>query len=198
MGQYYRPCILKKDYKTSKSNPVDVTLVSWDFMDGAKLMEHSYVGNWFVSAMCDLLSQEKYFGRPFVWCGDYADEVEVNGVSTDIYEMASEKRDKQIGDLAKEYNKKFEENGVPTFGYVVNLTKKEYCTIPKHRDNELTIHPLPILCSSGNGRGGGDFDSVIENDERIGSWAFDEIGITNDIEKYKDFKKIDGAFKEDR
>ena len=198
MGQYYRPCILKKDYKTSKSNPVDVTLESWDFMDGAKLMEHSYVGNWFVSAMCDLLSQEKYFGRPFVWCGDYADEVEVNGVSTDIYVMAG--KTKLAKEYAKKYTKKFDKDGVPTFGYVVNLTKKEYCTIPNTNaeNSEFVIHPLPILCSSGNGRGGGDFDSVIENDERVGSWAFDEIGITNDIEKYKDFKKIDGVFEEDR
>lgn len=44
---------------------------------------------------------------------------------------------------------------------IVNHDKKEYVDIRDCRSNDdWTVHPLPILTSSGNGRGGGDYRPV--------------------------------------
>ena len=81
MGQYYAPVILKENWK-KEEQPVRASVKCYDFDNGAKLMEHSYVGNNFVKAA--MLAITKFDtenkGVPFVWCGDYADNV-----STDVY-----------------------------------------------------------------------------------------------------------------
>lgn len=45
MGQYYMPTLIAKGGTIS-------TLYSHDYDNGLKLMEHSYIGNTFVSAVC--------------------------------------------------------------------------------------------------------------------------------------------------
>ena len=65
MGQYYKPIILKKDKKT----PVAFASC-YDFGSGAKLMEHSYIGNDFVGFIERQLLNNP---QPIVWAGDYAD-----------------------------------------------------------------------------------------------------------------------------
>jgi hypothetical protein len=73
MGQYYRPSILKVNHKLAK-NPVEATLRSWDFQNGAKLMEHSWIGNSLVNAFIHLIGEDSpYYGQVCVWAGDYAD-----------------------------------------------------------------------------------------------------------------------------
>ena len=88
MGQYYRPAVLKHTWKKNKK-PVKASLYCYDYNDcgwfiGAKLMEHSYVGNPLVQDVEELLGT-KYKGYPFVWVGDYADDVEINGEEKSIY-----------------------------------------------------------------------------------------------------------------
>ena len=65
MGQYYEPvCLDKKQY-----------LNSWNFGNGAKLIEHSWRGNNFVEAVVQLLSPgAPWYKKRLVWAGDYADE----------------------------------------------------------------------------------------------------------------------------
>lgn len=65
MGQYYVPTILDE-----KGKP-EITMGSWDFNSGLKLMEHSWLDNEFVAAFEGLLVQEA--PRRVVWAGDYAD-----------------------------------------------------------------------------------------------------------------------------
>lgn len=185
MGQYYHPTFLKKNWKLA-NNPVKKAFYSWDYGNGAKLMEHSYVGNNFVSAMCHLLATSDY-GTPFVWCGDYADEVQTNKGTFDIYGCG-------CVDEAIARSSDADKQDIPAYKYIVNLTKKEYCEVPEHRSGQLVVHPLPLLTSSGNGRGGGDYRL---EDERVGRWAFDRIGVTNDKANVQDFKKIDGYFEFD-
>lgn len=80
--------------------------------------------------------------------------------------------------------------------YVVNLDKKQY--IKPHECNDgaklMELHTsltlLSILCSSGNGRGGGDCRS--EN-PIIGTWAGDRIVVAGD---YDDEDKFPEAEKE--
>ncbi len=191
MGQYYRPCILKKNWKLAKQ-PIMAALTSWSFDDGAKLMEHSYIGNHFVSAVAQLLSS-KYFGHPFVWCGDYADSVTIRSVEHDLYLDArkfeeSKEYDKIRGMVADEWQ---------DFKYLINLTKKVYVKLPKYADKkqgEWWVHPLPLLTAFGNGRGGGDYGL---EDDRVGSWAFDRIGMSNDDKDIEGMKKVDGFFELD-
>lgn len=71
MGQYYRMCNLKKNWKLS-NQPVAMTLCPYEFNNGAKLMEFSYVGNGLMMAM-EWLIANKFNGMPFVCVGDYAD-----------------------------------------------------------------------------------------------------------------------------
>lgn len=91
MGQYYRPSILKTNYKLAK-NPVEVALYAWDFHNGQKLMEHSWAGNNLVGAFIHLIGENSpYYGKPCVWAGDYADDftsrmVKENGYT--IYDFA--------------------------------------------------------------------------------------------------------------
>jgi len=65
MGQYYRPTFLNK----GKTKPVFYA-VSYDFGNGAKLMEHSWMKNPFVAFIEKVLIAEP---KPLVWAGDYAD-----------------------------------------------------------------------------------------------------------------------------
>jgi hypothetical protein len=212
MGQYYNPCVLKKNWKTAK-NPVMVSLKCYDYGNGAKLMEHSYISNSFVRSV-EFLLANSYNGLPFVWCGDYADEVETKTGKHDIYSDAGHF-------IYKDYDNPHNSNKskaykalintipampewkegevwnpyetIPYYKYLVNYTKKEYCTIPTNKKH-FQVHPLPLLTCSGNGRGGGDYRL---DDVRVGSWAFDRIGITNNNKVIKGFKRISGVFKMD-
>lgn len=204
MGQYYRPVILKKSWRKN-DKPVAATLLCYDyrFEDGwgigAKLMEHSYVGNALVEEMVGLLGT-KFKGYPFVWVGDYADKKKVNGKNTDIYTAANRFIWKDIDGECEEKSsaymnlwntKHFYRND---FKYLVNYDRKEYCVIPKSDPENYVIHPLPLLTSSGNGRGGGDYGL---SDKRVGRWAYNSIGATNDEKEIEGFKKISGFFKLD-
>ena len=210
MGQYYRPCVLKKNWKTAKQ-PVAASLLCYDFDNGAKLMEHSWIGNGLVRRIEFLLANE-FKGYPLVWCGDYADEMETRTGSHDFYTDANRFIYKDYdGDsddtTAKYYALKgtipqlWDGKGVfnpyqyiPYYKYLVNYTKKEYCIMPKKKKGEWQVNPLPLLTCNSNGRCGGDYR--IE-DERVGSWAYNRIGLTNSKRDIKGFKEIDGFFEED-
>lgn len=189
MGQYYRPIVLKKNWKTAKQ-PVETTLCPYDYDNGAKLMEHSYVGNGFVAAMLYLVANYHY-GKPFVWCGDYADEPETHehkeGVN--LYCEACELEDnKGLNPNIPEFK------DIPNYKYIINLTKKVYVEVPECDPNKWQVHPLPLLTAYGNGRGCGDYRI---NDERVGSWAFDKIGVSNNEGDVEGLKKVSGYFKLD-
>ena len=104
MGQYYNPSILKTNHKLAK-NPVAVSLYSWDFGNGLKLMEHSWAGNSFVGAFIHLIGENSpYFGQPCVWAGDYADSyrnrLSKPGAKADnIYDLGNKVQD-QLNKMA--------------------------------------------------------------------------------------------------
>jgi hypothetical protein len=191
MGQYYKPSILKKNWKAA-NHPVACSLHSWDFGSGLKLMEHSYAGVGFVSAVCHLLATT-YKGFPFAWVGDYADEKTCGGKQVSLYGEASELCHKNSikalvqnllanGDTEKQY------------AYAINYTKNQYCKIPKFNKKEWRVHPLPLLTCDGNGLGCGDYNL---KDDRIGTWAYDCIGVTNSKKEIEGMTEISGFFKLD-
>ena len=85
MGQYYRGVILNEE-----KNEVINSLCCYAHGNGAKLMEHSYIGNHYVRAYEYLLSTT-FKNKRFVWCGDYAD--------TDLYYKAINFDDNRTKDM---------------------------------------------------------------------------------------------------
>ena len=195
MGQYYRGVILKDniDVTNITSDDIHEAFCCYEHDNGAKLMEHSYVNNWYVKEYENKLANE-CFGNRFVWVGDYADSdlfslahdfIEtktINIAEEQGYYIVANHFENDYGDI-KEYDdfKSVTDYDVlvsTTYEYIINFTKKMFIRIPK-RGECLTIHPLPLLCADGNGRGGGDYYG--SNMELIGSWAYDKIGVANEI-----------------
>jgi len=199
MGQYYRPVILKHSWRNNKK-PVAASLLCYDYgWMGAKLMEHSYVGNNLVGDMVALLGT-KFKGHPFVWVGDYADGKKVCGKNADIYTEANHfiynhyEGDDDSKSAAYKSLWKTKDWYRRDFKYLVNYDRKEYCRIPEPDPDNYVVHPLPLLTCSGNGRGGGDYRI---SDKRVGKWAYNRIGATNDVNEFEGFKEINGFFKLD-
>lgn len=224
MGQYYRSAILNKEALNNNEIKIEKSLCCYIHGNGAKLMEHSYVGNTYVGAYVKLLA-EQYYGYPFVWVGDYADDkfnVNVHDKALlyidDVIKVNAEKQGyarenesifskfmrydsgdriilsgiKYEEDFAEKYTFKEVGGNQLNYKYILNLTKKEYVKIPEYNENEWTIHPLPLLCADGNGRGGGDYQGI--NMNKVGIWAYDKIGISNDIPN--DFNELVVNFEE--
>lgn len=164
MGQYYYPTIISKRKKDGKL-VVMKAFSPHDYSNGAKLMEHSYVNNYLVKE-CENALATDFYGYPFVWVGDYADDK----FGVDMYGSASDKA--ETNGKPTPYEK------LPTYKYIINFTKKVYIEIPEDTD-ELTIHPLPLLCADGNGKSGSDYLGT--NMKIIGSWAYDKIGVANEV-----------------
>ena len=193
MGQYYKPMLLKEDYN-KEEQPFICYAYTWDFDNGLKLMEHSYVGNYVTRQMEKELATEHY-GTRLVWAGDYADENENwkdemgNALNVFCYSDLLEERGISLKINPDDYDK------LKSYRYAVNLDKKEYVKIPRRRKDKLVIHPLPLLCADGNGRGGGDFHAKFDRYDYVGVWAYDHIGVTN--KKPEGFKEITPDFQED-
>lgn len=71
--------------------------------------------------------------------------------------------------------------------YFVNYDKELYIDLYayfterlKEKKNKLTIeHPVPLLLALGNGLGGGDYEGW--NEDEVGSWAWDKVGIVSEV-----------------
>jgi len=206
MGQYYKAVFLTENNKPLAS------VSSYDFGNGAKLMEHSWAKNPFVRFV---ERQLMVAPQKVVWAGDYADEENPNTLtSAEIKLLADEKSEywnskvlkekgvnlyslsDTIGKLTHDENNKnkyeHDYKGVAplTAKYLVNHDKKEFVDktkTPKDSDG-WAIHPLPLLTCEGNGRGGGDFRG---ESDLIGAWARNRISIaTKKSDIPKGFKEI--------
>lgn len=199
MGQYYKPTAIAK---ASSKKPIKWQLLCYDFDELAKLMEHSYVGNYLVQAVEYLLAKEKE-GISFAWSGDYAEKYKDYG--DNLF---------SIGDDAESCRKGFkmlQDDGVlaeftgllgktcyrmatpKTYKYVINHSKKMYVEIPPQRAGELTIHPLPLLTCESNGLGGGDYYAE-KGKEYVGAWKYDRISVGDEVPD--NFEKLDVTFEE--
>lgn len=190
MGQYYKAIVLKKQWKRA-SNPIKVYADSWDYDNGSKLMEHSYIGNYYCKAVEHMLANE-FDGFKFVWCGDYADAIE--GYAD---KNSNENEEMNAYCYADEPIEKIN-YGKETYGneyhrYILNYDKKLFVELPHYVEGAFKVHPLPLLCADGNGRGGGDYHGT--NMELVGTWAYNRIGVADDYPK--GFKELKVEFVED-
>jgi hypothetical protein len=172
MGQYYKA----------------VSLDAKQFVSpfGAKLMEHSWIGNSYMMHVEQLLSPGNAWHKTqLVWAGDYGDKL-----------LFTDDPDRNLYDLAFDDFTNVSEGAIdgPEIRYIVNHSKNVYIDMEEvpnipHVDSSWKIHPLSILTSSGNGRGGGDYRD--DDDTNVGSWARDIISTEfvepEGMEKYTEF-----------
>lgn len=185
MGQYYYPINLD----------TFEWIYSHDFDTGLKLMEHSYIGNPFVSRIMKLLTKgQKWYKTKLIWCGDYSNKVINNeyGLS-DLECEDNESKIKLFKNIKPRLRLKEDEENK---AFLVNHSKKEYVNnskLKKDGDGWL-INPLPLLTSFGNGQGGGDYRGCGMN--LLGSWACDVISVEFDLNELKDYTELEPEFKE--
>jgi len=167
MGQYYHP--VNEDKMEQ--------LYSHDYDNGLKLMEHSWIGNYFVTTVENLLAP----GQPWhkcklTWSGDYGKQ----------YDHLS--KAKQITPLESTHN----------YRYIINHDEKQFVDKENAKgfkpswdadtEEEYKIHPLPLLTADGNGNGGGDFRGEDPN-QLVGYWAGDRISVS-DIKPEEDWEEL--------
>jgi len=178
MGQYYLGIILgEKDL--SKKEVIRLFVDPHDFNNGAKLTEHSYVNNCFVSTFEYQLTPEGMFYKSrVVWAGDYADN-----------EKDDEHNLYHISNIDINENKRYvgKIKDTKEYRYIINHSKKEYVN-----KSNIFVHPLPILTAEGNGRGGGDYHS--KNKDFVGKWARDVISVEK--EKPEEYTELIYEFNE--
>ena len=165
MGQYFKPVFLKDKDDAFSPEVVQGYMKSWSYSNGSKLMEHSYIGNDFVGAVESLLAEgAKFYQSRIAWAGDYASNEE--GIDNNLYGLCEH---------SKEYKPRVPKK---TFRYVINHSKKEF--VDKHKvppmNDGWKIHPLPLLTRASEQGGGGDYRG---EENIIGSWARDEISVSN-------------------
>ncbi|MCQ2739759.1 MAG: hypothetical protein MJ237_05985 [bacterium] len=167
MGQCYKACYKAEEGGFWKG------FTPWDFGVGAKLMEHSYIGNRFLS---DILHRIYLYPMSVVWAGEYADD--------NIYEDCVKAEFGVNGD--------YDEN---KFIYLINETKKVFIDLSKIKKNKYgeRIHPLPLLTAIGNGLGGGDYYGTCM--EAIGTWAKDTIQV-NYTKPNSQYSEVEYDFEE--
>ena len=188
MGQYYKAVFLN-----AKEKPT-AHVSSYDFGSGAKLMEHSWRPNHFVRFVEKILIHNPI---RLVWSGDYADE-EVNE-KENLYSLSenSPKMTEEVPQDSSKWDYKFKTIAPLRYKYILNMDKKEFVNKDKMPNNDdWVVHPLPLLTSEGNGRGGGDYRHD-HGAEYIGAWARNRIMVVSkktDIPK--DFKEIKPGFQQ--
>jgi hypothetical protein len=192
MGQYYKAIFLTENNKPLAS------VSSYDFGNGAKLMEHSWRKNSFVRFVERQLMVQP---QKVVWGGDYADHEDPTTLSkAEIKLLADEESEywnteklkaegvnlyslaDTIGKLTHDESvkNKYEHDykGIAplTAKYLINHDTKQFVDKSKTpKDNDgWQIHPLPLLTCEGNGRGGGDYRG---ESPLIGLWARNRISV---------------------
>jgi len=157
MGQYFVAVLSRGVSKSEFVDGIEGRVRAWDFDNGAKLMEHAYIGNPVPGTVVSLIAADP---ARVVWAGDYADE-EVGGST--LY---------RIVDGARSLTAEPEDGS----RYILDLDRLEYvdlhCVEPFDADGDWRVHPLPLLTCEGNGRGGGDFRG---SDPYLGLWARDLV-----------------------
>lgn len=198
MGQYYLPTFLGKRYG------IKGWLSPFEYDNGMKLMEHSYMGNILVDAAIQLIMCNP---MRVAWIGDYSDEP--YGGDEPYQKLNGLLFNKIYGSVYGKPAKAPKVKPKPVEGfdtpksyagwYLLNHTRKSYVDLGRFaRENSwreewigrdglkhngmFCIHPLPLLTACGNGRGGGDYYSQYPDYDKVGLWAFDLIELNDGID----------------
>lgn len=187
MGQYYRAAVM--DIKTSA--PIKI-FESYDYdHNGAKLTEHSYIGNEYVEAVLEFIADNG--PARIMWCGDYANAyVEAEKFPNADWALSK----KNLRDKVKFMDNIWSDEAIMAEGaekyptivnvnpfnqskpfyrrikYIHNITKDVWIDLQDYWiTGKLDFNPIPLLTAIGNGYGGGDYGGT--NEDCCGSWAGD-------------------------
>lgn len=191
MGQYYCATTIDKNGELtvySLQPTVFRENRNYDYYNGIKLMEHSWVGNSFTSFFSKLI-----YKNPLSvgWVGDYAHSDFAKEQSLernpdfripseqylDFYKAVwgeeSEHVDFSYGKRRFNYRNK----------YLVNHTKKCYFSLSPfaYKKDAWIVYPISLLTCVGCFQGGGDYHSNDPDSELVGIWAFDVLSIEDEI-----------------
>lgn len=178
MGQYYYAVL--REPATGKfviGNP-------HHFDYGLKLMENGFVDSTFVKIVFSMIIDHP---MQIAWVGDYAEEKDLAKFAIDQEKVEAFIEASESGQDLLERNYPGDKVMGQYFGdfLVINHTKKEFFNQHKYWKRvcpnknpgaEYMIDPLVALVAIGNGKGGGDFWGVGE--EEVGRWATDTIELT--------------------
>ena len=175
MGQYYVAILIDEQNQPS-------TLSPYDFDNGAKLMEHSYIANNFVNAV---LSELRDTPHRVYWLGDYAESKHfLNG---DFRLTNQQCQEMSTNESIRVQPTPANQIWIYDEFYAINLDKREYLKFEKNDPHLYQINPLPLLTAVGNGEGGGDYAGVGE--DNVGIWSGNYIYITDKLPTDKDFEE---------
>lgn len=204
MGQYYH--VITEDKSGNREYYDMQSRKYWDSYkkgerdyeeyNGLKLMEHSYWGN----PVCKAVGL-RLVDNPMrvCWVGDYAEPNECEELGF-TYE--------EIWDCPDGKYQHYEETDfkMDSVKYLINNSKKTYVDLKdyykkskfteewKEQKYTMCIFPISLLTALGNDRGGGDYHKCGTCFEDVGSWAFDEIYLSNELPD--GYEKLDVFFKE--
>lgn len=173
MGQYFKAVLAKGNTEKFAKRNIIAVFSPYDYDNGAKLMEHSYIKNELVGVVTDEI--RKQGGCRLRWTGDYAENnVDVRGVE-DQSELGN------LYSLTDDMEKKGAKWSKKVPRYIINESNKEFVDVKKCRKDKYgyTIHPMPLLCCDSNGQGGGDY--YADNGQQyVGSWTGDIISVSDE------------------
>lgn len=199
MGQYFRALVIK-DRKKRETNKYGVTMpptVSAYFLASAdytefgfsKLVENYCIGNEYTDTVVSQLVRDPHDWRTVLlaYVGDYSEKGQDVQIDATLYEYRYDIWDahdavwNRYGE--KVLRKKNAKRTVDTKKdrlYAWDRTLKEYVKLfDLVSDDDMLnpINPLPVLCATSNGQGGGDYDGA--NNGLAGRWAFHDIVVTD-------------------
>ena len=190
MGQYYHPTMIDNEGTISWIN-------THAYENGLKLMEHSYIGN---SVMNAVFGKIKDHPLRIAWIGDYSDEQAGDEYEHKLMRTAFMRiYDTVYGDGREKHL--IQPDPMPfdptsTGWYLVNHTQRQYITMDayiarnkwkeswknwktgKVEEYDMCINPLSLLTACGNDRGCGDYHAGYPDYNKVGTWAFDQIELT--------------------
>ena len=208
MGQYYHPTMIDQEGNISWIN-------THAYGNGLKLMEHSYIGN---SVMNAVFSQIKDHPLRVAWMGDYSNEQEGDAYENKLmWEAFLRIYDAVYGDDMEQHLIQPEpmDFDLESKGwYLVNHTQRQYISMDacmarnkwkeswknwqtgETEEYDMCIHPLSLLTACGNDRGCGDYHAEFPDYNKVGTWAFDLIELTQ--KKPVKYQEVMYSFTEQR
>lgn len=230
MGQYYTPVLTQNGITRLYCGRKVYTIINGKRVmsdyQGAKIMEHSWYGNWLMLGIAKKIYNKK--GR-IAWVGDYTDDIMEQVKSNDgtvaplapseLYSGCYYKRNEdgtlyhnEQGYIEEDTTRPLPKNvKVSKIGYdetfdlngkfFINLTKKEYIDLDVYfkrsvDDDGWCICPISLMTSTGGDQGGGDYHSDMIDQFYVGQWAYDEVVIKDKAPKGKDYTVLNVTFNE--
>jgi len=185
MGAYYEATLTAnkkhtEDYvgKLTEGEPFRVNTHDVD-SNGLKLMEHSYIGNSYVSHIMGLIEDNP---TNVIWLCDYSED------ETYTWDTVQEVETNEM-EVKRLASRNHRENG-----FIINHTTNEYISLKTYKrlfaehSNEWAINPLPILTNSEVGSmGGGD----LHTEESLrGLWRNHLVSYSKSLGEFKSFKNV--------